>query len=1064
MKKLLLLFFTINVLSIVNSFCQTPSKRTCGSMDYLAAQKAADPLLESRMQAIEAHTKQYISNRNAYKPSASVITIPVVFHVVYKLAAENISDAQCIAQLNQLNLDYAKLNSDTNTVPAAFRPLAADTKIQFCLAQRDPSGNATTGIIHKSTTTTSFSSNDNVKKSSRGGDDPWDASQYLNIWSCNLGNSLLGYAQFPGGSAATDGVVLLYSAVGSMTTKGTASPYDLGRTATHEVGHWLNLRHIWGDATCGDDLVADTPPAKTSNFGCLTFPYKSTGCNVTANGEMFMNYMDYTDDACMQMFTAGQSTRMNAIFGTGGSRASLLTSLGCQPPAAASSFTFTPASDVNVTCGSAASPTTLLSNVVGTFTTPITLSYSASIGGSTVTFGTNPLTPGNSTTVTLNNANTLAPGTDTIIITGVAGAITQKDTILFVIQPGSAPVITTQPSNQTVCAGANATFTSASSTGGVSYQWQVSTNSGSSWSNVASGGTSASYTVNSTTTAQNNYQYRVIISTLCGTVTSNAATLTVNAAPAISVSPASVSVCAGSSHTFSSTATGTNLTYQWQVSTNSGTSWSNVASGGTSATYQLTGITIGQNGYQYHVVVSGTCTPSATSAAATLTVSGAPSITAQPSNVTQCAGTNATFSVTASGSGLTYQWQVNTGGGFANVASGGTSASYTVNSITAAQNNYQYQVVVSGAGCATPTTSSAATLTVNTLPAVTTQPSNQTVCAGATATFTAAATGTNIAYQWQVNTGSGFANVASGGNAASYTTAATTAGQSGYQYQVLVSGTCTPNATSSAATLTVNTLPTVTTQPAPQTVCAGASVTFTAAATGTGITYQWQENTGSGFNNISGANSASYTINPTTASQNNNQYQVVVSGTCSPSATSSSVLLTVNPLPVINITGDHETNPNQSITLNASSNPTLSTCGWLLNGSPISGSGSSSYTVNESTPGLYPYAVSVTDVNGCTSVSDTFLVRVRSLAFIYPNPTSTGQFNISYEGFPVNSKAVVTVFDAKGSKVYAAEFTASTSNYVNLLVNVRKLSRGTYMVILSDTNGKKYGTGKVVVD
>ena len=798
---------------------------------------------------------------------------------------------------------------------------------------------------------------------------------------------------------------------------------------------------------------------------------------------------------------------------------------------AASSFTFTPASDVNVTCGSAASPTTLLSNAVGGFNTPITLTYTSSIPGTTVSFGTNPLTPGNSTTVTLNNANTLAPGTDTIIITGVAGAITQKDTILFVIQPGSAPVITTQPSNQTVCAGANATFTSASSTGGVSYQWQVSTNSGSSWSNVASGGTSASYTVNSTTTAQNNYQYRVIISTLCGTVTSNAATLTINTAPAISVSPASVSVCAGSSHTFSSTATGTNLTYQWQVSTNSGTSWSNVASGGTSATYQLTGITIGQNGYQYQVIVSGTCTPSATSAAATLTVSGAPSITTQPSNVTQCAGTNATFNVTASGSGLTYQWQVNTGGGFANVASGGTSASYTVNSITAAQNNYQYQVVVSGAGCATPTTSSAATLTVNTLPAVTTQPSNQTVCAGATATFTAAATGTNIAYQWQVNTGSGFSNVASGGNAASYTTAATTAGQSGYQYQVVVSGTCTPNATSSAATLTVNTLPTVTTQPAPQTVCAGASVTFTAAATGTGIAYQWQENTGSGFNNISGANSASYTINPTNASQNGNQYQLVVSGTCSPSASSNSATLTlnapttptftqvpaicsggsfslsntstnniagnwspainnsnttpytftpstgqcatsttmtvtVNPLPIVNITANpgNVLFPGQSITMTASASPVGNTYSWLANGVLLQNQNNSTLSISGNSPGSYSYSASVTDANGCTSTSDQFVIDVRGLAFIYPNPNS-GQFFISFEGAPFKDQPkLISLYDAKGSRVYSQYYTLASSLYQTLHIDVHHLSKGVYVLVLSDIIGNPIRTGKVVIE
>jgi hypothetical protein len=225
-----------------------------------------------------------------------------------------------------LNKDFAKTNADASLIPAAFAGAAAATNVRFTLAKRDPSGAATNGIIHKSTRVKSWSSNDAVKQSKRGGDDAWDTSKYLNIWVCDLGNGLLGYAQLPGGSASTDGVVVLYSSLPG----GTAVPYDKGRTATHEVGHWLNLRHIWGDASCGNDLVSDTPTQQTSNYGCPTFP--KVTCSNGPDGDMFMNYMDYTNDACMYMFSSGQSSRMNALFASGGARASLLTSNGDVAP------------------------------------------------------------------------------------------------------------------------------------------------------------------------------------------------------------------------------------------------------------------------------------------------------------------------------------------------------------------------------------------------------------------------------------------------------------------------------------------------------------------------------------------------------------------------------------------------------------------------------------------------------------------------------------------------------------------------------------------------------------
>jgi hypothetical protein len=160
-----------------------------------------------------------------------------------------------------------------------------------------------------------------MKNSKRGGINPTSPQEYLNIWVCNLGNGILGYAQFPGGSWSTDGVVILTSAFGTPSTGADAAPYNLGRTATHEVGHYLNLRHIWGDATCGSDLVDDTPTHNTANYGCPAAGHKST-CTGTPV-EMTMNYMDYTDDACMFMFSKKQVDRMMAVFLSGAPRATM---------------------------------------------------------------------------------------------------------------------------------------------------------------------------------------------------------------------------------------------------------------------------------------------------------------------------------------------------------------------------------------------------------------------------------------------------------------------------------------------------------------------------------------------------------------------------------------------------------------------------------------------------------------------------------------------------------------------------------------------------------------------
>ncbi|KAA9332798.1 M43 family zinc metalloprotease [Adhaeribacter soli] len=314
-----------------NSYAQTPQTRNCSTMEVYERQVQADPGFLVRRNEIEAYTQKKISS-SSRNHRTGVITIPVVVHVVYNTTAQNISDAQIQSQINILNQDFRKLNADASKTPAAFAGLAADAQVEFCLAKRDPNGNPTTGITRTQTTKTSFSDyGDPIKYTSQGGKDAWDRNQYLNLWVGNLSGGLLGYAQFPGGPAATDGVVCTYSGFGNTGT--AAAPFNLGRTATHEVGHWLNLYHIWGDdngACTGSDQVSDTPNQADSNGGCPTFP--KVTCSNTPNGDMFMNYMDYTDDRCMYMFTTGQKARMDAVLDAGGFRASLATSQGCVEP------------------------------------------------------------------------------------------------------------------------------------------------------------------------------------------------------------------------------------------------------------------------------------------------------------------------------------------------------------------------------------------------------------------------------------------------------------------------------------------------------------------------------------------------------------------------------------------------------------------------------------------------------------------------------------------------------------------------------------------------------------
>jgi len=286
---------------------KTPRRRTCGTMAVHHRLLEQDPGFRARQMALEHATMRRMA---AGAARVGVTTIPVVVHVVYNTASENISKAQIDSQIAVLNRDYRATNPDKSKVPSVWKGFVANTRVQFVLATKDPNGKPTTGVTRTKTARKSFSDDNGVKSAAGGGIAGWPSTRYLNIWVCSLGSDLLGYAQFPGGPKKTDGVVILNTAFG---TKGTATkPFNLGRSATHEIGHWLNLRHIWGDTEdcSGSDFVADTPNAAGPNFGKPKFPHVS--CSNGPNGDMFMNYMDYVDDDSMCMFTTQQVTRMQA--------------------------------------------------------------------------------------------------------------------------------------------------------------------------------------------------------------------------------------------------------------------------------------------------------------------------------------------------------------------------------------------------------------------------------------------------------------------------------------------------------------------------------------------------------------------------------------------------------------------------------------------------------------------------------------------------------------------------------------------------------------------------------
>ena len=613
--------------------------------------------------------------------------------------------------------------------------------------------------------------------------------------------------------------------------------------------------------------------------------------------------------------------------------------------AASGDFTFTTANGADT-----APPTVSISSPVAgaTVSGTITVSATASdnVGVIGVQFQVDSLNTGAEltavpyalsldTTKLSNGSHSLAA-----VARDAAGNRTTSSAVPVTVSNAAAPVITSQPTSQTVVTGQTATFSvAATGTAPLTYQWKKN------GANI-SGATAAAYTTPATTSGDNGSTFQVVVNNSAGSAPSTIVTLTVNAAavaPTITAQPANQTVTAGQTATFNVAATGTApLMYQWKKN------GANI-SGAIASSYTTPATSSGDNGSTFQVIVSNSA-GSAPSTIATLTVSAAavaPTITTQPVNQTVTTGQTATFSAAATGTApLTYQWKKNG----ANI-SGATAASYTTPATASGDSGSTFQVVVGNSAGSAPST--IATLTVSAAavaPTITTQPVNQTVTTGQTATFSVSATGTApLTYQWKKNG----ANI-SGAIAASYTTPATASGDSGSTFQVVVSNSA-GSVPSTIVTLTVNAAavaPTITTQPVNQTVTAGQTATFSVAATGTApLTYQWKKNGA----NISGATAASYTTPATTSGDNGSTFQVVVSNSAG-SVPSTIVTLTVNAAAVApTIT----TQPvNQTVTAGQTATFSVAATGtapltyqWKKNGANLSGATAASYTTPATTSG-----------------------------------------------------------------------------------------------------------------
>jgi hypothetical protein len=507
----------------------------------------------------------------------------------------------------------------------------------------------------------------------------------------------------------------------------------------------------------------------------------------------------------------------------------------------------------------------------------------------------------------------------------ITGSCTPGDTSLTaMLHIQDLPLIIQDATNRIVCDGQGTSFMIKATGTAITYQWQV--NDGTGFTNVPnasvySGANDDTLILSSTNVPMDGYGYRCIVTGICTPPdTSSTATLTVRQLPDITSQPVDSTICENNSSSFSIAATGTSIVYQWQVNTGGGFNNINnnaTYTGATTSTLNVSSAPATMNGYLYRCLVTGICTPADTSIAATLHVSTPPSLTVAPHATQICEGGDAAFSVTATGTNLHYQWQVNDGTGYVDISnntlySGSNTNTLYITGVTSVMSGYLYQCNVSG-DCPPAVTSGALTLmlTVFTKPSITSQASDKRICAGTSTGFTIMGAGTNITYQWQVNNGLGFTNLVddaiySGATTNSLNITGATKDMSGSNYRCLAIGVCLPDAISLPVTLTVDSLALILQDSKDSTVCEQNPVAFTISGEGTNRTYQWQEDKGSGFTNIpasssvyTGATTEILSVPVVTTQMQGYRYRCIVAAICSSYDTSIISVLSVDTIPVV---------------------------------------------------------------------------------------------------------------------------------------------------------------------
>lgn len=873
-----------------------------------------------------------------------------------------------------------------------------------------------------------------------------DMNLYGGVHQCTIWAAFakrgMGYSALQGSSfSATDQTPATDLPPGpTITTQPASSSVCVGSNATFTAGATgVGLTYVWQVSTNGGATWTNISPAVTTPTLTLT--------GVTA-GMAGYQYRAVVSGGCVAPTTVNTN-------------AATLTLATSTPTITAQPANTTACNGSNATFSVAA--------------TGVGLTYSWQVstdGGTTWT----TLSPAVNTPTLTVSAVTAGMNNNQYraIVTGNCGSpvsVNSNGGVLTVTSGGVT--INTQPATTTNCSGTTASFTVAASGSSLTYNWQVSTDGGATWNSLSPAVTTPTLTLANVTPAMSNNQYRVVINstgTCTGTATSSAATLTVTTAPSITAQPVNSVICTGSNTSFCVTATGTNITYQWQVSTTGCTgTFTNIA-GATANCYNITGALATQNGYAYKVVINGSCPSQITSNCVTLSVNSAAVISSQPANSTVCPGANATFSVTASGTANTYQWQVSNDNGVTwTDITGATAATYTVTGATAGMNNNRYRAVVLSCG-PIGVNSNGAVLTVSTPATITTQPTNASACAGGNVSFSVAGSALT-GYQWQVssNGGTTWTNIA-GATTALLNVNAVTVAMNGYQYRAVVAGTCVTGLNSNPATLTLNTPVQITSQPANTQSCVGSVATISVGASGTTITYQWQVSVNGGaYTNLSnagvysGVTTNTLTINPASMGMSGNNYRVIVSGAPCGAVTSNVASFTVNADPVVVLTAASYssitpyTRAGLYVTV---SPPGTYTYKWYKNGALDATRTGSSFDATVDDLGDY-YVIATNAASGCAGRSNQVTLKdsISNQLFVYPNP-ATGIFMVRYYSSTSSISRTLNVYDSKGALVYTNVFNV-TRSYDQMLVNLNKAASGVYMVELKNSKGETIATSKL---